>query len=97
MLDLKEGAYVLDVGCGIGGSAFLMKRDYGAKVLGFDLSVNMIDIAQERLAKHGMEADVKFKFKMQPKLNIQTKLLMSSTQEILFYILKTKKNYLLTF
>lgn len=60
MLDLKEGAYVLDVGCGIGGSAFLMKRDYGAKVLGFDLSVNMIDIAQERLAKHGMEADVKF-------------------------------------
>ena len=25
MLDLKEGAYVLDVGCGIGGSAFLMK------------------------------------------------------------------------
>jgi len=60
MLDLKKDAYVLDVGCGIGGSAFLMKRDYGAKVLGFDLSVNMIDIAQERLAKHGMEADVKF-------------------------------------
>merc|ERR1712168_455047 len=60
MLDLKEGAYVLDVGCGIGGSAFLMKRDYGAKVLGFDLSVNMIDIAQERLAKHGMEDSVKF-------------------------------------
>ena len=134
MLDLKEGAYVLDVGCGIGGSAFLMKyvpgshgsfdvgdrylrqsmlvtalrfwwlifehpenvtntmiqhlkivtiitsptyhlhqhhwsrsylwpllsgtliksvfrRDYGAKVLGFDLSVNMIDIAQERLGR----------------------------------------------
>ena len=28
---------------------FLLRRDYGAKVLGFDLSVNMIDIAQERL------------------------------------------------
>ena len=27
----------------------LLRRDYGAKVLGFDLSVNMIDIAQERL------------------------------------------------
>ena len=25
MLGLKEGSYVLDVGCGIGGSAFLMK------------------------------------------------------------------------
>jgi len=62
MLNLNEGDYVLDVGCGIGGSAFLMRRDYGAKVLGFDLSKNMVDIAEERLAKHGMD-DVKFEIK----------------------------------
>merc|ERR1712176_1066618 len=51
-LGLRPGDYVLDVGCGIGGSAFHMRNEYGAKVLGFDLSKNMIDIAQERLAKH---------------------------------------------
>merc|ERR1739838_416687 len=61
-LNLKKGDYVLDVGCGIGGSAFLMKREYGAKVLGFDLSKNMVDIAQERLEKHGMD-DVEFEIK----------------------------------
>jgi len=54
-LGLNENSYVLDVGCGIGGSAFLMRRDYGAKVLGFDLSNNMVDIAQERLQNHGLD------------------------------------------
>ena len=29
MLDLKPGQKVLDVGCGIGGSAFLMNKEYG--------------------------------------------------------------------
>ena len=32
-----------------------IRRDYGAKVLGFDLSKNMVDIAQERLQKHGLD------------------------------------------
>ena len=32
-----------------------IRRDYGAKVLGFDLSKNMVDIAQERLQNHGLD------------------------------------------
>lgn len=48
MLNLKDGQKVLDIGCGIGGSAFLMHREYGAHVRGIDLSTNMIDIANER-------------------------------------------------
>ena len=54
MLNLKEGQKVLDVGCGIGGSAFLMRRKYGAHVQGIDLSKNMIDIANERAAKYNL-------------------------------------------
>lgn len=48
LLDLKGGSKVLDVGCGIGGGDFYMAENYGAEVLGIDLSVNMISIALER-------------------------------------------------
>jgi len=50
-LDLKPGMKVLDVGCGIGGSAFHMASTYGASVRGIDLSTNMITIAIEYQAK----------------------------------------------
>ena len=51
MLKLKPKETVLDVGCGIGGSAFLMAQEYDASVIGMDLSSNMINIALERAAE----------------------------------------------
>ena len=39
---------VLDVGCGLGGAAFLIAQTYGARVHGIDLSRNMLQIAQAR-------------------------------------------------
>ena len=48
---------MLDVGCGIGGSAFYVARKYGMLVNGVDLSQNMIDIANER--RDEMSAGVK--------------------------------------
>ncbi|KAL5697414.1 phosphoethanolamine N-methyltransferase [Ranunculus cassubicifolius] len=47
-LDLKPGHKVLDVGCGIGGGDFYMAENFGADVIGIDLSVNMINFALER-------------------------------------------------
>ena len=44
----QSGMQMLDVGCGIGGSAFYAARKYGMLVNGIDLSQNMIDIANER-------------------------------------------------
>lgn len=46
-LHLKEGDKVLDIGCGIGGSAFYMARTHKVDVHGIDLSANMISIANE--------------------------------------------------
>merc|ERR1711936_1096027 len=46
-LDLKPGMKVLDIGCGIGGSAFYMARNYMVDVNGIDLSSNMIAIAED--------------------------------------------------
>ena len=42
-LGLEAGARVLDVGCGLGGSAFVMARDFGLRVDGIDLSKNMLE------------------------------------------------------
>jgi len=47
-LNLKPNDYILDIGCGIGGSAIHAISNYGAKVHGVDLSSNMLEIGRER-------------------------------------------------
>ncbi|KAL9974416.1 hypothetical protein ACROYT_G011443 [Oculina patagonica] len=44
-LNLQRDQEVLDVGCGIGGSAFYIANTYHAHVLGLDLSTDMINFA----------------------------------------------------
>lgn len=56
---LRPGVRVLDVGSGIGGAAFHLARQYGAKVTGVDLAKNMIDIANERTEQYGLGDSVK--------------------------------------
>jgi phosphoethanolamine N-methyltransferase len=58
MLELEPGARVLDAGCGLGGSAFLMASEHRVQVLALDLSRNMVALARERCAAHGLEAAV---------------------------------------
>lgn len=48
MLDLKPGMRVLDVGCGVGGSALHMASEYGADVLGIDLGDHTLNVARQR-------------------------------------------------
>jgi cyclopropane fatty-acyl-phospholipid synthase-like methyltransferase len=48
---------VLDIGCGIGGSALFMARHFGAHVHGVDLSTNMLALAHEY--RNAAEAGVK--------------------------------------
>lgn len=57
---IEPGARVLDVGCGLGGAAFLMAQTFGARVHGVDLSRNMLDVASERRAELGLEQAVTF-------------------------------------
>ncbi len=55
MLSLRRGELVLDCGCGLGGGAFLMARQYGARVHAIDLSRNMVEIARHRLREAKLE------------------------------------------
>ena len=57
---LQAGAQVLDVGCGLGGAAFLMAQEYGAHVHGIDIEPAMLAIARERCAEAGLEESVRF-------------------------------------
>ncbi len=57
---LRPGMKVLDIGCGLGGAAFLMADAYGVTVHGIDLSQNMIRTALERCQAAGLTAQVHF-------------------------------------
>jgi phosphoethanolamine N-methyltransferase len=59
-LELAPGDVVLDVGSGLGGSAFLMAREYGARVHGIDLSANMVALAKDKCRQEQLEAHVSF-------------------------------------
>ncbi|GAV04961.1 hypothetical protein RvY_15158 [Ramazzottius varieornatus] len=61
LLDLQKGQKVLDVCCGIGGSAFHMAKEYGVHVHGVDLSSNMISIGLQRRREgnlHGVDFEM---------------------------------------
>lgn len=59
LLGIRSGMKVLDIGCGIGGCAFQIAMDYGASVDGVDISHNMIEIGNLRLAEQVSENKVK--------------------------------------
>ncbi len=55
-LDLRPGHRVLDIGCGFGGMACILARNYGVHVTGITLSTEQLKIARERAAKQGARA-----------------------------------------
>lgn len=59
-LELAPGDRVLDVGSGLGGSAFLMAKEYGALVDGIDVSANMVALATEKCREERLEDRVSF-------------------------------------
>jgi cyclopropane-fatty-acyl-phospholipid synthase len=57
---LKPGMRVLDIGCGWGGMAMTLARDYGARVTGITLSEEQLKLARERAARAGLSDRVQF-------------------------------------
>jgi cyclopropane-fatty-acyl-phospholipid synthase len=59
-LDIQPDHRVLDIGCGFGGMALFLARNYGVHVTGITLSTEQHKIARERAAKQGLSRLVDF-------------------------------------
>jgi len=58
---IEPGMRVLDIGCGWGGMALTLARDYGARVVGVTLSEEQHKIATARARAEGLEGQVEFR------------------------------------
>jgi MPBQ/MSBQ methyltransferase len=58
---LNPGLRVLDVGCGLGGSARYLAAEYGCRVVGIDLTREYIDVANDLAARVGLGGKVEFR------------------------------------
>ncbi|MCE8008693.1 cyclopropane-fatty-acyl-phospholipid synthase family protein [Aestuariivita sp.] len=58
---IERDMHVLDIGCGWGGMALTLARDYGARVTGVTLSENQLATAQARTRAAGLEDRVAFR------------------------------------
>ncbi|GAN59028.1 replicative DNA helicase [Acetobacter cibinongensis] len=56
----RPGLEVLDIGCGWGGMALTLARDYGAIVTGITLSEEQLSVARQRARDEGLEGRVRF-------------------------------------
>src|SRR5690606_1538139 len=55
MAGITEGSSVLEIGCGWGGFAETVARDYQAHLRGITLSAEQLKFGQERLARQGLD------------------------------------------
>ena len=53
-LRMRQGMKILEVGSGLGGSAFYLAETYGAEVLGLDVSAEMVALSNERKEEKGL-------------------------------------------
>lgn len=62
MAGITEGSSVLEIGCGWGGFAETVAKDYKANLRGITLSAEQLKFAQERLASQGLDKFATFHF-----------------------------------
>lgn len=62
-LQIERDMRVLDIGCGWGGMAMTLARDYGARVTGITLSENQLATARKRVEAAGLSDRITFELR----------------------------------
>lgn len=57
---VQEGEAVLDAGCGVGGAAIYLARNYSTRVTGITLSSLQVETARQNAKKHNVNHGTKF-------------------------------------
>lgn len=57
---IKKSDYVLDAGCGVGGSAIFLAKTYGCRVLGITLSERQVQTATQKAVQEGIQEKASF-------------------------------------
>ncbi|MEX0279732.1 MAG: class I SAM-dependent methyltransferase [Arenibacterium sp.] len=68
-LRIEPDMRVLDIGCGWGGMALTLARDYGARVTGVTLSQEQLSLAQARVQEAGLSERIEFQLLDYRRLN----------------------------
>ncbi len=61
MMNLEPGRHILDIGCGIGGTARCIAAEFGGRVTGIDLTPDFIDVATSLTQRSGLSDRCDFK------------------------------------
>jgi ubiquinone/menaquinone biosynthesis C-methylase UbiE len=61
MCDVDESKHILDVGCGAGHTACMIAQQYGAHVVGIDISEVMVSKAKKKAQRMGLADMVEFR------------------------------------
>lgn len=83
---LNRGDKVLDVGSGLGGSAFLMAREYGARVHGIDVSADMVALAQAKCREEMLNESVQFSRRDCLELTVSKKYQAIYSRDVILHI-----------
>jgi arsenite methyltransferase len=58
---IGNGAYVLDVGCGVGVSACFLAKHYGCRVVGVDIRARMVERSEQRARRERVADRIEFR------------------------------------
>jgi ubiquinone/menaquinone biosynthesis C-methylase UbiE len=61
LCNIREGKYVLDVGCGVGVTPCFIARRYNCRVVGVDILEGMVERSKERAKREGVMDRVEFR------------------------------------